>query len=192
MRIMRLVVPLVVGTASCGGITTRHAVAVGASGKLPNRGTSCRVRGGGAAAPVRIESGRFYSARAPGRAEIDCDDDDSLVFDVREVARLGLSRRGGGASSGLDPDGYVSLLVTAYDRNGMALMLGDSTPIDWEIPAALERRPGCHGDILPACDPSFQIAVRPVRVADRLVVVARLGGKQAALDLGERIPRPAR
>ena len=54
-----------------------------------------------------------------------------------------------------EPDGagYLSLSLFAYDAGGSELYLGNMTRVEWVLPEALEQRSGCHGDILPSCDP---------------------------------------
>ena len=174
------VVGLLVALASgCGHLTHEYLVAPGSSGELPYHNKRCSTD---AQSSVRLEPGRFFHAVAPGRAEFECGDD-TYVFKVEKVARIELKRW-----PGSDPDsaGYQSISLFAYDDKGAELYLGNSTRVEWTVPDTLEQRSGCHGDILPRCDPGYTIGVRPSAPGDHRVG-ARFAGLEASLDLDARV-----
>ena len=169
--------------AACGHVTSQYHVARGASGTFPYSSKGCSTD---AAARVAVEDGRFFEARAPGRAEIECADD-TYLFDVQEVARIAIQR----SASGQDQAGYVAIELVAYDQSGRELYLGDHTEVVWEVPATLEQRGGCHGDIMPVCDPGYRIGVRPSAGGEHRVV-ARFAGRAASFDLDGPVARGPR
>lgn len=160
---------------ACAAAGTAHyTVAVGAKGPFPGRQKSCRTPSAESAGRLRVEEGQFFTAVAAGDARAECGGE-SLVFEIREVKRLALTAERSSAD-------YVQLTLDAFDAQGRELWLGDHPEIDWQVPGGLESRSGCHGDIIPACDPAYVIAVRPSRAGDHRVVV-RFAGLEAAVDI---------
>jgi hypothetical protein len=156
------------------GTTFQYSVARGASGKFPFNNKSCRPESKESASRVRVEDGRFFDAVAAGSATINCAENDSYVFDIKEVARISLEK---------DPcsDGYLSVELTAYARDGTELYLGDSVKVAWAVPPTMEQR-SHHGDIIPMFHPGWVLDVRPDEAGDHRVV-ARFAGHEAAIDL---------
>ncbi|HUS67632.1 MAG TPA: hypothetical protein VMZ28_24015 [Kofleriaceae bacterium] len=175
---------LVALAPACGGASNQYHVARGAHGELPYHSEGCRTD---SSAHVAVKDGRFFEAVAPGRARVECADD-SYVLDVEEVARVELRRW---PALEADHAGFVSLSLFAYDQDGRELYLGNFVDVAWQIPATLEQRSGCHGDILPSCDPGYTIAVRANGAGDHRVV-AGFAGREASIDLdgpAARAPR---
>lgn len=162
--------------AGCPSGVATYQVARGAAGKFPAGKTGCAPVSSRSASIVQIEDGRFYRAIDIGKADIQCTGD-RLILDVRQVARIQLVHRTSTADRG-----YDVITLEAFDDGGAQLSLGDHPNVDWDVPDTLERRSGCHGHIIPSCDPSYVVGVRAMNPGDHSVTV-RFAGHQKSIDI---------
>jgi hypothetical protein len=156
--------------AACGEHST-YVVAAGSKGHLA---TTLKCASSKSAIADFDAAGGVYDAHAAGEARLSCTGG-SVTLDVRKIARLEID-----GPRAAPHDSQVFYRVRAFDAAGGELMLGDRTPIDWQIPAGVERSTSC-GDIMPICPSDASAKVRSE--AGERTIGAALDGVSATLDV---------